>query len=93
MWKLVVIYVVAAFLLGFWPFEDGWLRTSSISPIQYTYDQGYEDGYYGELPKIMSGEYIDGYDEGEFYADCEWLTSENRRSEFERLRCGRWSDF
>jgi hypothetical protein len=90
MGKLIVVYMIAALLLGFWPFEDGLLSTSSLSPFQLTYDEGYEDGYDGALPKIRSGSYATGYDDGEFDSECDWLKRENRKPEFERIGCGRW---
>jgi hypothetical protein len=45
---LLIVYVVLAWLLGFWPFEKGFFTgpTSECS-----YDAGYDDGYDGAAPK------------------------------------------
>lgn len=91
--SLIVLYFVAAFFFEFPPVDDGWIRTGEYSPFRYTYDQGYDDGYVGAAPKTRSGDYIAGYDEGDFDAECAWLKDQNRRREFERIRCGDWRNF
>ncbi len=52
---LLIVYVVFAWLLGFWPFEEGFFTgpTSECS-----YDAGYDDGYDGALPKCSIEAYL-----------------------------------
>ena len=84
----VVFYILAAWLFGFWPFEEGYLTgpTSECS-----YEAGYEDGYDGAIQKCSTSAYLTGYDEGDFEADCHWLRCVRPdRHEFERRGCGSW---
>ncbi len=44
---LVLVYLAAAGMFGWWPFEDGAIKTVSR---QCTYDAGYQDGWEGAAP-------------------------------------------
>lgn len=89
--KLGITYLVLAALVGFWPFETSILRSSDMSPISATYDEGYEDGYAGASPTARSTDYLAGYDDGDFDAHCEWLKYTKRdRQHFYSDGCGEW---
>ncbi len=86
----IVVYAVVAWLFGIWPFEEGFF-TGPTS--QCSYDAGYDDGYDGAAPKCKIQVYLEGYDDGDFDSDCEWLRCEKPdHDEFKRLGCGSWSE-
>ena len=85
----VAIYFLAAWLFGFWPFEEG-VFTGPTS--ECSYDSGYDDGYDGALPKCKLNAYLEGYEEGNFDSECHWLRCEKPNYEdFNRLGCGSWT--
>ena len=85
----IAIYVVIAWLLGFWPFEEG-LFTGPTS--ECSYDAGYEDGYDGAIRKCSTEAYVEGYEGGDFDSECHWLRCEKPdHDKFNRLGCGSWS--
>ena len=88
MFRFAIIYLIAAFIIGFWPFDEGLLFTSSLSPFQYTYDQGYEDGYEGAGRQSRSSPYADGYDDGDYDSECDWLKEKKKFQQFRELGCG-----
>ena len=86
----IAVYAVVAWLFGFWPFEEGFFTgpTSECS-----YDAGYDDGYGGAARKCKVHVYLEGYDDGDFDSDCEWLRCEKpNHDEFKRLGCDSWSE-
>ncbi len=85
-----VIYVVVAWLFGFWPFEEGLITGPSSG---CTYDAGYDDGYGGASPKCSTEAYVEGYDDGDFDSECHWLRCERPNHDgFKRFGCGSWSE-
>lgn len=85
-----VAYLIIAALIGWWPFEDSLIRTVTG---QCSYDSGYEDGWDGATPACEADDYIAGYDEGAFEADCHWAKCTKRDFEtFERYGCPSWED-
>jgi hypothetical protein len=57
-----------------------------------TYNAGYEAGYDGEIQKGKTGAYLEGYEDGEFEADCHWLRCvKPNQDKFKKLGCGSWS--
>ena len=86
---LLIVYVVLAWLLGFWPFEEGFFTgpTSACS-----YDAGYDDGYDGAAPKCSIEAYLEGYDDGDFDSECHWLRCERPDyDKFKKMGCGSWT--
>ncbi len=84
-----VIYVVVAWLFGFWPFEEGLITGPSSG---CTYDAGYDDGYDGASSKCSTEAYVEGYDDGDFDSECHWLRcAKPDHDKFKRLGCGSWS--
>ena len=87
--KWVVIYLVTAWLFGFWPFDEGLITGPSSG---CTYDAGYEAGYDGETQKCKTEAYLEGYEDGEFEADCHWQRCvKPNQDKFKKLGCGSWS--
>lgn len=85
----VVVYVLFAWLFGFWPFEEGMISGPSSG---CTYDAGYEEGYDGANPKCSNEAYREGYAEGDFDADCHWYRCVRPdHDKFKQLECGSWS--
>ncbi len=85
----VAIYIVVAWLFGFWPFEEG-LFTGPTS--ECSYDAGYDDGYDGANRKCSTKVYLAGYEDGDFDSDCYWLRCEKPdHTRFKSLGCGSWS--
>ncbi len=92
--RLIIFYFIAAFLIGFWPFEKSVLEYIPIGSSTLSYDEGYEDGYDGAIMKSEKSPYIDGYYDGDFDAECEWLKYDKKDfEEFKRIGCGAWSDY
>ena len=85
----VVIYAVVAWLFGFWPFEEAMIPGRLTG---CTYDAGYNDGYDGAKQKCSTRAYVDGYEAGDFDAECHWLRCVSPdHGTFKRLGCGSWS--
>ncbi len=85
-----VIYIVVAWVFGFWPFEEG-LFTGPTS--ECSYDAGYDDGYDETNRKCSTEVYLAGYEDGDFDSECYWLRCEKPdHTRFERLGCGSWSE-
>jgi len=86
----IVIYIVVAWVFGFWPFEEG-LFTGPTS--ECSYDAGYDDGYDGANRKCSTEVYLAGYEDGDFDSECYWLRCEKPdNTRFKRLGCGSWSE-
>lgn len=87
---LVLVYLVAAGVLGWWPFEDGAVKTVSG---QCTYDAGYRDAWDGAVPACEDADYLAGYDQGAWEADCDYAKcTKSDRDMFENYDCGDWRD-
>ena len=86
----IAAYLFAAWLFGFWPFEEG-VFTGPIS--ECSYDVGYDDGYDGATPKCKTDAYLNGYEEGDFDSECDWLRCERPDHDaFKSMGCGSWSE-
>lgn len=86
----VLIYVIAAWLIGFWPFEGGVLTGYSSS---CNYDAGYEAGYDGAKQACTNDTYMAGYSAGDFDAECRWLKCVKAdHDKFKRAECGSWQE-
>jgi len=48
----------------------------------------YDDGYDGASPTKSSTSYMDGYEDGDFDADCDYYKDKNMRDKYKALRCG-----
>ena len=94
MFKLIFFYLFIALLIGIWPFEKGLLKSCSLSPLYDSYDKGYEDGYEGNAPKSYKGEYYDGWSEGDFEAECQYLKWDKKDFKaFKSYGCGNWDEW
>ncbi|MDA9163034.1 hypothetical protein N9O29_02205 [Alphaproteobacteria bacterium] len=51
------------------------------------YDRGYNDGYYGTSAKKTSGNYYEGYQDGEFDERCNYFKSNNLMDKYNAMRC------
>ena len=51
------------------------------------YDQGYNDGYDGTTPKVRTGDYWRGYQEGGFDAQCDYLVDQRNFRECRNQGC------
>ena len=84
-------YCLGAWLLGFWPFEEEGLLTGPASNCSY--DAGYDDGYDGAARRCRIDVYVQGYEDGDFDSECQWLRCEMPDyDEFERIGCRSWSE-
>jgi hypothetical protein len=91
MFKLIIAYLVISFFMGLWPFEKGFI---SGTPSNGSYDKGYHDGYNGVSPSSYKNNYYDGWLEGDFDAECEYIKySLQDREEFKNYECGSWSSY
>ena len=52
------------------------------------YDKGYEDGYDGIAPRKSSDSYLEGHEDGEFDADCDYFKAKNMWAKYKSFRCG-----
>jgi hypothetical protein len=87
--RFIIIYLVAAWLFGFWPFEEGLITGPSSG---CSYDEGYDDGYDGASQKCNTNAYREGFEDGDFEADCHWHRCvKSNHDKFKRLGCGSWS--
>lgn len=86
----IAIYFVAAWMIGFWPFEKGLLTGPTT---ECSYDAGYDDGYEGANQKCSIDVYLEGYEDGDFDSDCYWFRCERAdHDRFKRLGCGSWDE-
>ena len=51
------------------------------------YDKGYEDAWEGYSPKKSSDSYLEGYEDGEFDADCDHYKRNEFWDKYKRLGC------
>ena len=51
------------------------------------YDRGYNDGYDGASARKTSGNYYEGYQDGEFDERCNYFKSNNLMDEYNAMRC------
>ena len=51
------------------------------------YDKGYEDAWEGYSPKKSSNSYMEGYEDGEFDADCDHYKRNGLWDRYKRLGC------
>ncbi len=86
---LVAMYLIAAWLFGLWPMEEGILTGPSS---ECAYDAGYQAGYDGATKTCKTEAYLEGYGEGDFDSECDWLRCDRpNRSSFKKFGCGSWS--
>ena len=77
--------------MGLWPFEKGFISGTSSNG---SYDKGYHDGYNGVSPSSYKNNYYDGWLEGDFDAECEYIKySLQDREEFKNYGCGSWNNY
>ncbi|MDA9740512.1 hypothetical protein N9U58_00065 [Pelagibacteraceae bacterium] len=51
------------------------------------YDKGYEDAWEGYSPKKSSDSYMEGYEEGEFDADCDHYKRNLLWDKYRAIKC------
>ena len=51
------------------------------------YDKGYEDGYEGLSPKKNSDLYLEGYEDGDYDADCDYYKFNELWDEYRAIKC------
>ena len=51
------------------------------------YDKGYDDGYDGVSPKKNSVAYLDGYEEGDYDADCDYYKYNKLWNKYRAIKC------
>ena len=51
------------------------------------YDKGYDDAWDGISPKKSSSSYMEGYEDGEFDADCYYYKKNKIWDKYKRLGC------
>ena len=72
--KLLAIVVLGLFLSG-------------CGDSSSDYDKGYEDAWEGYSPKKSSDSYLEGYEDGEFDADCYHYKRNEFWDKYKRLGC------
>ena len=60
---------------------------SSCGDSGNDYDKGYEDAWEGISPKKNSASYMDGYEEGEFDADCDHYKRNLLWDKYRAIKC------
>ena len=63
------------------------LLLSSCGDSGNDYNKGYEDAWEGISPKKNSASYMDGYEEGEFDADCDHYKRNLLWDKYRAIKC------
>ena len=91
MFRLIFGYLILAFFMGFYPFGNNGLSNFNSSS---SYDKGYSDGYDGLTPTSYKSNYYDGWLDGDFDAECDYLKYNKKDyEEFKNFGCGNWNSW
>ena len=63
------------------------LALSNCGDASSDYDKGYEDAWDGISPKKNSSSYLEGYEDGEFDADCDHYKRNGFWEKYKNLGC------
>tara|TARA_B100000315_G_scaffold226990_1_gene234375 strand:+ start:404 stop:634 length:231 start_codon:yes stop_codon:yes gene_type:complete len=63
------------------------LMLSSCGESESDYDRGYEDAWEGESPQKNSDSYMEGYEDGDYDADCDYYKRNKLWEKYKKLLC------